>query len=129
MTQTDKNPLQVELEEIENAANERVEKLAYEYLESTIKPFCDKYNLWFTSGWGMFNFHSEKNNLYFYDANDLLDVNVTDLVDIDEDDLHPTEKLVIKYPSIGIEMKEIFDDLNVVVFDSEFGFNVPCYKP
>jgi hypothetical protein len=33
------------IKSIEEAANLEVERLGLEYLESTIKPFCKKYNL------------------------------------------------------------------------------------
>jgi hypothetical protein len=117
------------LESIEEAAHLKVQKLGLEYLESTIKPFCEKYNLWFTTGMGSIFFDSPEYNLYLHAAEELLQYNVDEIAEFDDEDRHPIEKYILKYPGVANEMKDIFEVLDTVIFEFEFGFSVPSYKP
>lgn len=118
-----------QLESIETAANLEVERLGLDYLESTIKPFCEKYNLWFTTGMGKIFFHNPEYDLYLHEAEELLQYDADEIAEFDEEDRHPIEKYIIKYPGIANEMKAIFEVLDKVIFEFEFGFSVPSYKP
>ena len=117
------------LESIEKAARLEVEKLGLEYLESTIKPVCEKYNLWFTNGMGSIFFHNPEYDLYLYAAEELLQNNVDEIAEFDDEDRYPIEKYILKYPGVANEMKGIFEVLNTVIFKFEFGFSVPDYRP
>jgi hypothetical protein len=117
------------LESIEEAANSEVDKLGLEYLESTIKPFCEKYNLWFTTGMGGIFFHNPEYNLYLHAAEELLQYDTEEIAEFDEEERYPVEKYILKYPGVANEMKDIFKVLNTVIFKFEFGFSVPGYKP
>ena len=117
------------LESIEEAANLEVERLGLEYRESTIKPFCEKYNLWFTAAMGDYFFHNPEYDLYLHTAEELLQYDANEIAEFDEEDRHPIEKYILKYPGVANEMKDIFEVLNTVIFQFEFGFSVPSYVP
>lgn len=117
------------LKSIEEAANLEVKRLGLDYLESTIKPFCEKYGLWFTAGMGKIFFHNPEYNLYLHSAEDLLEHNADEIEEFYEEDRYPIEKYILKYPGVANEMKGIFEVLDKVVFEFEFGFSVPSYKP
>jgi hypothetical protein len=123
------NELVSKLESIEEASNLEVDKLGLEYLESTIKPFCEKYNLWFTNGMGSISFHNPEYDLYLRAAEELLQHNVDEIVEFDDEDRYPIEKYILKYPGVANEMEDIFEVLDTVIFEFEFGFSVPSYKP
>jgi hypothetical protein len=117
------------LESIEQAANLEVDKLGLEYLESTIKPFCEKYNLWYATGMGDLWFYNSECDLILHTAEELLQYNVDEIAEFDDGDRHPIEKYILKYSGVANEMKDIFEVLNTVIFMFEFGFSVPDYKP
>jgi hypothetical protein len=117
------------IKSIEEAANLEVERLGLEYLESTIKPFCKKYNLQFIAGMGSIFFHNPEYDLNFYRAEKLLQYNVNEIAEFDGEDCYPIEKYILKYPGIANEIKDIFEVLNTVIFKFEFGFSVPDYRP
>jgi len=117
------------LESIGEAAHLEVQKLGLEYLESTIKPFCEKYNLWFVNGMGSIFFHNPEYNLYLREAEELLHYNVDEIAEFDEEERNDDEKYILKYPGVANEMEDIFKVLNTVIFKFEFGFSVPDYRP
>ena len=117
------------LKSIEEAANLEVERLGLKYLESTIKPFCEKYNLWFTSGMGNFWFYNPEYDLMIHSAEELLQYHVDEIAEFDEEDRHPIEKYIFKYPGVASEMKDILKVLDTVIFQFEFGFSVPDCRP
>ena len=123
------NELVSKLESIEEAANLEVQRLGLEYLESTIKPFCEKYNLWFTTGMGSIFFHSPEYNLYLHAAEELLQYNVDEIAEFDDEDLYLIEKYILKYPGVANEMEDIFKVLDTVIFMFEFGFSITSYRP
>jgi hypothetical protein len=123
------NELVSKLESIEEAAHLEVEKLGLEYLESTIKPFCEKYNLWFVNAMGSIFFHSPEYSLYLHGAWELLEYDVDEIAEFDEEELNDNEKYILKYPGVANEMKGVFEVLDTCIFGFEFGFSVPDYRP
>jgi hypothetical protein len=117
------------LESIEEAAHLEVQKLGLEYLESTIKPFCEKYNLQYAAGMGDFFFYNHEYDLILHTAEELLQYNVDEIAEFDDEDRHPIEKYILKYPGVANEMKDIIEVLSAIIFEFEFGFSVPDYKP
>jgi hypothetical protein len=117
------------LESIEKAANLEVDKLVLEYLESTIKPFCEKYNLQFFTGMGDFWFHNPEYDLIVHTAEELLLYNVDEIAEFEDDDRFPIEKYILRYPGVANEMKDILKVLNTVIFEFEFGLSIPDYRP
>jgi hypothetical protein len=126
---TTMNELVSKLESIEEASNLEVQRLGLEYLESTIKPFCEKYNLQFYNAMGDFWFYIPEYDLIIHSAEELLQYNVDEIAEFDDEDRHPIEKYILKYPGVANEMKGIFEVLNTVIFRFEFGFSVPDYRP
>jgi len=122
------NELVSKLKSIEEATNLEVQRLGLEYLESTINPFCEKYNLQFYNGMGDFGFYIPEYELIINSAEELLQYNVDEIAEFDDEDHYPIEKYILKHPGVANEIKGIFEVLNNVIFTFEFGFSVPDYR-
>jgi hypothetical protein len=116
-----------QLEEIENRAYKEIDTLADQYFKSTIVPFCKENDLTFITGMGCIYFYNDKHNLYYHPGDKIPDVNLN-LLELDDDDIFPFEKYALEHPLVFEKLKEILDILNIIVFNSKFGFSFPDFQ-
>lgn len=60
----DKDTLECDIEAIMENANVRIEKLAYQYREEVLLPYCKKMGLTFAAGNGTFVFYKDGEGIY-----------------------------------------------------------------
>mgnify|MGYP007102822547 FL=1 len=78
---------------------------------------------------GDFWFYIPEYDLTIQSAEELLQYNVDEIAEFDDEDRYPIEKYILKYPGVANEMEDIFEVLDTVIFEFEFGFSIPDYKP
>jgi hypothetical protein len=115
------NPISTQIEMLKDEFDLKISKLAHQYMDSTIEPLCKKYDLKFISGMGRLFFMSDEFNINIHSA-DEVDFDIEELKEIHEDDLFPTESFALKYPSAANEFQEVFDVINVEIFNFVFGY-------